>query len=106
MNWYKKAQDNSSNIPTQLSLLDTRGKKDKAKANEIILKFLNIKCGDILKSTTGMSSGIDKNYKVQSINQDFSVNLFAIESGREMSNVNLYDFAKHNMPAWEKNELV
>ena len=106
MNWYKKSSMNSQ-LLSYLSLLDTRNKKNAEKANEIILRALNIQVGDILRSTAGMSSGIDKNYKVESINPDFSVNLLAMETSREMPNVKLYDFTKRNAPRWEKiNELV
>ena len=103
MNWYKKAQLDP-NLLYELGRLDTRGKADKVKANEIILRALNIQIGDILRGVGGggMSSGIDKNYKVLSINPDFSVNLFAMETKREMPNAALYDFIKHNMPRWEK----
>lgn len=101
MNWYKKAEQ-SPDLFMQLSKLDTRVKQDKVKANELILRSLNINVGDILTSTTGMSSGVDKNYEVKSINPDFSVNLFATETQRPMDNVNLYNFSKMNRPAWEK----
>ena len=99
-NWYKLA--NNSDLLFQLSKLDTRSQVNKAKANELILKYLNVKVGDILTSLSGMSSGVDKNYEIKSINPDFSVNLLAIETQRPMNNVNLYNFSKQNRPAWTK----
>jgi len=101
MNWYKTALMNTE-IANQLSLLDTRGKADSAKANEIILKAMDIKVGDKLIHNAGMSSGKDKNYEVRSINPNFSINVLALETGRFMFNVNLFNFLKHNQPIWEK----
>ena len=99
MNWYKKAQ---IDINGQLSLLDTRTRADTLKANDLILKTLNIQIGDILRSKAGMSSGPDKNYEVKSINPNLSVNLLALETNRPMPNVNLFNPIKKNQPAWEK----
>jgi hypothetical protein len=101
MNWYKIAQDASNDLLSQLSMLDTRGKKAIIQANELILKDMDIKVGDKLFSLTGMSNGPDKNYEVRSINPDFSLSLLS-ETGRVMNNVPLFNALKSNQPAWKK----
>jgi hypothetical protein len=101
MNWYKIAQNASNDLLSQLSMLDTRGKKAIMQANELIIKDMNIKVGDTLFSLTGMSSGADKNYEVRSINPDFSLSLLS-ETGRIMNNVPLFNGLKNNQPSWKK----
>lgn len=101
MNWYKIAQNVSSELLSQLSMLDTRGKKAISQANELIVKNMDIKVGDKLFSLTGMSNGPDKNYEVRAINPDFSLSLLS-ETGRVMNNVPLFNGSKNNQPSWKK----
>jgi hypothetical protein len=93
MNWYKIAND----MANQLSMLDTRIKADRTKANEIIIKALGIQVGDTLNSLMGMGKG----YVVEGINPDFTVNLLSPDQ-RKMPNTHLYNATKRNMAGWEK----
>ena len=110
MNWYKKAVVQINNyVAEYLTSLNTINKSDVIEANKTIIEVIGIEVNDILISKT-MSTGQDKNYKVESINPDFSVNLLAMETQRKMPNVNLYDPAiknvggrkRKNLPRWEK----
>jgi hypothetical protein len=104
MNWYRQAETTNEllELLERLKNLDTRSQKNRMECNRLIIQALNIRTGDVLISTMGMSSGIDKNYKVESINPNFSLNLIAMETQRKIADADLFDGLKNNKPGWVK----
>jgi hypothetical protein len=96
--WSKLAQGGMT--VNDLHGIDTRGKNGVAQANAIILKAVGIRVGDVINSPDYVKP--DRNFKVVSVNTNSSVNLLALESGRMMNNVNLFNSMKNNRPNWSK----
>jgi hypothetical protein len=91
-----------------LSQIDTRTQKGRIDAGKIILNQLGgLKENDTLEPIPGIQgsmSGIDNKYTVLSINPDFTVNLMAEVTQRQMPNTQLFGYDKRNniVPRWKK----
>ncbi len=89
---------------------DTRTAAIREQANKEVAQTLDLKEGDTITGVDGvhgnMSTGTDKTYRVDSINPDGTVNLTALESGRQMPDATLFGYdARQNVVAkWSKVE--
>ena len=81
---------------------DTRTAAIREQANKEVAQTLDLKEGDTITGVDGvhgnMSTGTDKTYRVDSINPDGTVNLTALESGRQMPDATLFGYdARQNV---------
>lgn len=91
---------------------DTRTQKGKTDANKMILEQLGgLKENDTLEPIQGIQgsmSGLDNKYTVISVNPDFTVNLLATVTQRQMPNSQLFGYDKRNniVPRWKKTKKI
>jgi len=89
--------------------IDTRSQNGRNQANKMVFDQLGgLNVNDILNGVPNVAGSMhgssDVNYQILSVNPDYTVNLLAIESHRQMPNACLYGMDKRQniVPRWQK----
>ena len=71
---------------TPISKIDTRSESGRTEANRLLQETNQFKAGDIIESPQyTLSGGVDKTFRVESVNEDGRLNLRALETDRPMT---------------------